>query len=62
MEGLWAAARTRLGMDRRSFLAVSPRELDAWFEQIELCDRHAEVVIARERVFGLEILDRRNWR
>jgi len=28
-------------MDRRSFLAVSPRELDAWFEQIELCDRAA---------------------
>jgi hypothetical protein len=30
--------------------------------QIELCDRHAEVVIARERAHGLEILDGRDWR
>jgi hypothetical protein len=30
--------------------------------QIELCDRHAEMVIARERACGLEILDRRDWR
>ncbi|HKN01783.1 MAG TPA: hypothetical protein VJX23_14795 [Candidatus Binataceae bacterium] len=30
--------------------------------QIELCDRHAEAVIARERKRGFEILDRRDWR
>ena len=30
--------------------------------QVELCDRHAEIVIARERERGLEILDRRDWR
>jgi hypothetical protein len=30
--------------------------------QIELCDRHSEAVIARERTRGLEILDRRDWR
>ena len=41
------------------------RKLDAAgrpLRQIELCDRHAEVVIARERIRGLEILDRRDWR
>jgi hypothetical protein len=30
--------------------------------QIELCDRHAETVIARERERGMEIFDRRDWR
>lgn len=30
--------------------------------QIELCDRHAKVVIARERKRGFEIFDRRDWR
>jgi len=30
--------------------------------QIELCDRHDEAVIARERARGLEIQDRRDWR
>ena len=30
--------------------------------QIELRDRHAEIVIDRERVRGLEINDRRDWR
>jgi len=30
--------------------------------QIELCDRHAEAVIARERKRGFEIFDRRDWR
>jgi hypothetical protein len=30
--------------------------------QIELCDRHAQVVIARERKRGFEIFDRRDWR
>jgi len=30
--------------------------------QIELCDRHAQVVISRERERGLEIFDRRDWR
>jgi len=41
------------------------RNLDAAgrpVRQIELCDRYAEVVIARERTRGLEILDRRDWR
>jgi hypothetical protein len=27
--------------------------------QVELCDRHAEAVIARERKRGIEIFDRR---
>ena len=30
--------------------------------QIELCDRHAEAMIARERRRGFEIFDRRDWR
>jgi hypothetical protein len=30
--------------------------------QIELCDRHARIVIDRERARGLEIHDRRDWR
>jgi hypothetical protein len=30
--------------------------------QIELCDRHTQVVIARERARGIEIQDRRDWR
>jgi len=30
--------------------------------QIELCDRHAEAVIARERAHGPETFDRRDWR
>lgn len=38
------------------------RKIDAckagWFVQIELCDRHAETVVAHERARGLEILDR----
>jgi len=41
------------------------RKLDAAgtpVRQIELCDRHADVAIARERERGLEILDRRDWR
>jgi hypothetical protein len=29
--------------------------------QIELCDRHAEAVIARERKRGFEIFDRRDF-
>src|ERR1017187_2594695 len=29
--------------------------------QIELCDRHAEAVIARERKRGFEIFDRSDW-
>jgi hypothetical protein len=40
------------------------RKLDAAgrpVRQIELCDRHADVVIARERDRGLEIFDRRDW-
>lgn len=30
--------------------------------QVELSDRHAHVVVERERARGLEILDRRDWR
>jgi len=30
--------------------------------QIELCHRHAKVVIAREQALGFEIFDRRDWR
>jgi hypothetical protein len=30
--------------------------------QIELCTRHAQVVVARERARGFEIFDRRDWR
>jgi hypothetical protein len=30
--------------------------------QIELCDRHAEIVIVRECKRGFEIFDRRDWR
>jgi len=30
--------------------------------QIELCNRHAEALVARERKRGFEIFDRRDWR
>ena len=48
----------------RSRATIVLRKLDAAgrpVRQIELCDRHAEAVIARERERGLEILDRRDW-
>jgi len=32
------------------------------FAKIELCDRHAQTAIARERARGFEIHDRRDWR
>ncbi len=41
------------------------RKIDAAgrpLRQIELCGRHAEAVIARERKRGFEIFDRRDWR
>ena len=44
---------------------INLRKVDAAgrpVRQIELCDRHAETVIARERTHGLEILERRDWR
>ena len=34
----------------------------SYVRQIELCDRHAEAVVARERRRGFEIFDRRDWR
>jgi hypothetical protein len=40
------------------------RKIDAAgrsIRQIELCDRHAEGVITRERARGVEIFDRRDW-
>jgi hypothetical protein len=30
--------------------------------QIEMCDRHAQAVITRERKCGFEIQDRSDWR
>jgi len=41
------------------------RKIDAAgrpIRQIELCDRHAEAVVTRERKRGFEIFDRREWR
>src|SRR5208282_241233 len=48
---------------RRATIAL--RKIDAAGRpvcQIELCERHAEAVIARERRPGFEIFDRRDWR
>jgi hypothetical protein len=45
--------------------ATIVRKIDAAgrpVRQIELCERHAEAVIARERKRGFEIFDRRDWR
>jgi hypothetical protein len=36
--------------------------LQAAVRQIEMCDRNAEAVIARERKRSLEAFDRRDWR
>jgi hypothetical protein len=49
----------------RSHATVVLRKIDAAgrpVRQIELCERHAQVVIARERSRGFEIFDRRDWR
>lgn len=49
--------------ERRATIVL--RKIDAAgrpVRQIELCERHAQVVIARERARGLEIHDRRDWR
>jgi hypothetical protein len=49
----------------RNRATIVLRKLDAAgrpVRQIELCDRHAEIVTVRERDRGLEILDRRDWR
>ncbi len=49
----------------RSRATIVLRKIDAAgppVRQIELCDRHAEAVIARERKRGFEIFDRRDWR
>ena len=46
----------------RQRATVSDRIAEAAVRQIELCDHHAQDVIARERARGFEILDRRDWR
>jgi hypothetical protein len=56
-------SRTPRCAARRATIVL--RKLDAAgrpLRQIELCDRHAETVIARERERGMEIFDGRDWR
>jgi hypothetical protein len=48
-----------------SHATIVLRKIDAAnspVRQIELCERHADAVIARERARGFEIFDRRDWR
>jgi len=48
-----------------SYTTIVLRKIDAAgrpVRQIELCDIHAEIMIARERKRGFEIFDRRDWR
>jgi hypothetical protein len=48
----------------RNRATIVLRKIDAAgrpVRQIELCDRHAQVVIARERACGFEIFDRPDW-
>lgn len=54
-----ALARGAVRQDSRN---DSPRKIDIAgrpIRQIELCVRHAQIVVARERAHGLEILDHR---
>jgi hypothetical protein len=49
----------------RNRATIVLRKIDAAgrpVRQIELRDRHAEAVVARERQRGFEIFDRRDWR
>ena len=48
--------------ERATLVAEKVDNAGRHVRQIELCDRHAQIVIARERARGLEILDRRDWR
>jgi len=44
---------------------IALRKIDAAgrpVRRIELCDRHADAVIARERKRGFDVFDRRDWR
>ena len=55
------------GNPKLSFVLLDVNTLTLRFagrpvRQIELYDRHAEIVIARERTRGFEIFDRRDWR
>ena len=48
--------------ERAAFIAEKVDGAGRHVRQIELCLRHCEIVIARERARGLEISDRRDWR
>jgi hypothetical protein len=47
------------GLNNR--FAQDRRDRPAMRGQIEVCDRHAQVVIERHRSRGLDVLDRRDW-
>jgi hypothetical protein len=58
-----AVPRSAIRGESRATIVL--RKIDAAarpVRHIELCNRHAEIMIARERASGLEILDRRDWR
>jgi len=48
--------------ERATLVAEKVDNAGRHVRQIELCDRHTQVVIARERARGIEIQDRRDWR
>jgi hypothetical protein len=60
LPGTGSTAAMRSASERRWFFRKSM--LQAAVRQIELCDRNAEAVIARERKRSLEAFDRRDWR
>jgi len=60
--GYPAPCRAPRCLVRRATIVL--RKIDAAgrpVRQIELCDRHAEAVIPRERKRGFEIFDRSDW-
>ena len=58
--GYISLCKVRRCLTRATVVAEKVDSAGRHIRQIELCDRHTEVVIVRERKRGLEIHDRRD--
>ena len=58
--GYISKCKARDCLTRATLIAEKVDSADRHVRQIELCARHGEIVIERERKRGLEISDRRN--
>jgi hypothetical protein len=54
--------KARSCLKRATLIAEKVDTAGRHVRQIELCQRHCQIVIERERARGLEIHDRRDWR